>query len=173
MIESGLLTKNDRVELLEGRIVDKMSQNPPHGGTVTHIGDCLTKLAAEKWYVRIQCPITLNKSEPEPDLAVVPRSRETWLVRHPYPEDIEIVIEVADSTVLTDRREKGALYAAAGIREFWLVNLVSRKLEVYTKPKAGKSAKYGHCREYKKNETVPLVLGGKTVAELAVSELIP
>src|SRR5690242_8549294 len=99
MIETGVLTENDRVELLEGWIVDKMPHNPPHDGTINRINRRLLPLLPEGWLLRVQSAITLTRSEPEPDLAIVRGPEEIYFKRHPMPRDIALLIEVADTTL--------------------------------------------------------------------------
>ena len=169
MIESGILTSNARVELLEGWIIKKMSQNPPHAGSVCRINRWLGRCLPDAWSFRCQGPITLADSEPEPDFTLARGEQGTYDCRHPGPSDIGIVLEVADSTLLADRRYKGTLYANEKIPEFWLINLVKRKIEVYTKPRGGK---YGKKVEYAETDAVPLILDGVKVADVSVAELM-
>lgn len=173
LINADVLSPNDRCELIRGFIVKKMSQNPPHSTGITYVNKRLVRSLPDEWTVRVQCPITLAHSEPEPDIAVVRGPEKLWIHRHPGPADIEALMEIADSSVLSDRRDKGLLYAEANIREFWLVNLVSKKLEVYTRPKPGKVPKYGHVREYKKNDVVTLTLTDGTILQVPVAGFFP
>src|SRR5262249_43084979 len=106
MIETGILTTNDRAELLQAWIAPKMPQNPPHAGTVTRIMRRLTPILSEEWLLRVQSAITLTGSEPEPDLAIVKGPEEVYFRRHPRPRDIGLLIEVADSSLLHDRHWK-------------------------------------------------------------------
>ena len=99
MIESGVLTENDRVELLEGRVVPKVPCNPPHDGTVTRIQRRLARLLPDEWLIRVQCALTTRDSEPEPDLTVVRGPEEVYFTRHPLPRDVGLLIEVADATL--------------------------------------------------------------------------
>ncbi len=170
MVETGILTTNDRVELLEGWIVNKMSQNPPHMSSVSRTNRWLGRILPTSWSLRCQGPITLSHSEPEPDITIARGAEGTYDSRHPEPADIGVLIEVGDSSLLADRRYKGELYAKEKVREFWLLNLVERKLEAYTRPRGGK---YQRKVEYSENETVPLVLDGVKVADIPVRELIP
>ncbi len=169
MIESGVFAPNDRVELLEGWIVNKMSQNPPHASSVTRIVSRVAKVCPDDWTLRVQVPITLADSEPEPDIVLARGDESVYDLRHPRSKDIGVLMEVGDSSMIDDRRYKGELYAKARIAEFWLVNLIERKIEVYTKPRGGK---YQKKLEYFEKETVPLVLEGVKIADLPVSELL-
>jgi hypothetical protein len=173
MIEEGILTDNDRVELLQGWIVPKMAQSHPHAGTVTRITRRLTPVLPRRWLLRVQSAITLPESEPEPDLAIVRGPEEVYFRRHPRPLDIGLSIEVAGSSLLDDRRRKGEIYALARIPHYWVVNLVDRVVEVYSRPRAGKIAGYRSQRSYGIKESVPLILAGRVVRKIRVSELLP
>jgi hypothetical protein len=173
MIESGILTADDKVELIHGWIVAKMPQNPPHSSTVTRLNRWLSRLTINDWCVRIQCPITLRDSEPEPDIVIARGPEERYDAAHPTPHDIALVIEVADSSLLDDRSTKASLYAGEKIAELWIVNLVTKQVEIYTNPKTGKDPKFRSCREYTLADSVPLRLGGDLVAEIRVADLMP
>jgi hypothetical protein len=169
MIESGILNPLERVELLEGWIVKKMSQNPPHSASVRRVQRRVARVLPENWTMSVQSPITLSESEPEPDISLARGKEEIYDTRHPKPSDIGILMEVGDATLLEDRRYKGALYAQEKIAEFWLINVVERKVEVYTRPRAGT---YQKNVEYTARQSVPLVLDGSKIADLPVGELI-
>ncbi|MER3473230.1 MAG: hypothetical protein C4335_04200 [Armatimonadota bacterium] len=131
MAEIGLFD-GERVELIEGEIV----QMPPIGPThtvCTHRGFlCLQRLLGDVFFVRMQSPLSLGDSEPEPDVAVVPGKPTDYISSH--PSTAVLVVEVAQSSLEYDRQVKGALYARAGIPEYWLVNLEERRVEVYRDP---------------------------------------
>jgi len=173
MVETGILGPDDHVELLEGRILEKMSRNPPHDSTLNGINYLLMPRLPAEWLLRVQSALILARSVPEPDLAVVRGPALTYYKRHPVAADVGLLIEVADSSRLFDRQQKGLWYAEARIPEFWLVNLVEGRLEVYTHPKAGKSPGYRQHREYTPAQAVPFVLDGKKIAEIPVAQLIP
>ena len=169
MIESGVFASNNRVELLEGWVVNKMSHKPPHASSLTRVVNRVGKFRPDNWTMRVQLPITLSDSESEPDITLSRGNEEIYDTRHPEPGDIGVLMEVGDSSVMDDRRYKGELYAKAKIPEFWLINLVARKVEVYTKPRGGK---YQKKAEYTEKDAVPLILDGAKIAEIPVSELI-
>jgi Uma2 family endonuclease len=174
MIEANILTTDDRVELLDGYLVNKMPQNSPHGSTLERLTEDLTRLKPAGWRVRIQSPITLARSEPEPDAAVVRGDRHTFDARHPGGSDFGVVIEVADSSLALDRREKGRLYAEAGIPVYWIVNVANRQIEVYADPNtAADPPAYRTRTDYPPGDAVPVVLDGAAVGTIAVSELLP
>jgi hypothetical protein len=170
MIESGILGPDDRVELLEGWVVKKMPQKPPHASSVGRVNRWLGRILPSTWSLRCQVPITLSESEPEPDITLARGEEGTYDSRHSRPRDIGVLMEVGDSTVMDDRRYKGVLYALEKIHEFWLINVVERTVEVYTKPRGGK---YQKRVVYSEKETVPLNLDGETIAEIPVRESLP
>ena len=169
MVQTGILTPDDRVELLEGWIVNKMSQNPPHRASVSRVVRRVARILPDNWTMNVQGPVTLSNSEPEPDITLARGEESVYDTRHPEPRDVGVLMEVGDSTVLDDRRYKGILYAQERISEFWLINIPKRKVEVYTKPRAGK---YQKVVAYTEKETVPLNLDGVKIADIPVGELI-
>jgi Uma2 family endonuclease len=174
MIDIGVLTEEDPVELLEGWIVQKMARNPPHDGTIQLAGESLRALLPRGWLVRVQSGVTTTDSEPEPDLAVVPGPAGRFLDHHPGPAEIALIIEVADASLQRDREDKGRLYARAGIRCYWIINLVDRQVEVYTEPTRSKpQPRYRQRRDYHVGDAVPLVVGKQAVGEIEVHDLLP
>src|SRR5438552_1580477 len=134
MIDGGILTEEDRVELLEGWIVAKMPQTPMHNSVLDRSYEILRNVLPVGWRVRVQSAITTPDSEPEPDLAVVEGPANRYRTRHPGPADIAALVEVSDSTLTHDRGPKGQLYARANIGVYWIINLVDMQVEVYTDP---------------------------------------
>lgn len=174
MIRSGIISPDDRVELLDGYLVNKMPQDTPHSSTVSRLDEDLRRFAGPGWRVRSQLPITLSNSEPEPDAAVVRGDRRTYDQRQPEASDFGIVAEVADSSVRLDREHKGSLYAAAGIPEYWLVNIPDRQVEVYTDPDSSTSPPVYRIRtDFTTGQAVPLVLDGVVLGSISVSDLLP
>jgi Uma2 family endonuclease len=173
MVAENILTTNDHVELLHGYIIEKMTQNAPHINAVTRIARRLIRILPEEWLLQIQAPVTLRDSEPEPDFAIVRGPEEAYVGRRAVPRDVAILIEVADSSLLQDQRDKGPMYAVARIAEYWIVNLVESRIEVYTQPRAGKSPAYRQQQNYGPEESVPLILAGQEIARIPVRELLP
>src|SRR5579872_4886321 len=99
LIELGILTEDDNLELLEGYLVHKMARNPPHDGTMHQVLDVLGAHLPVGWKARTQSALTLSDSEPEPDLAVVRKDANGYRTRHPSPADAGLLIEVSDSTL--------------------------------------------------------------------------
>lgn len=174
MIQAGILTEDDPVELLEGWIVPKMPRNPPHDGTIQIATEVLRQRLPSGWQLRVQSALTTPDSEPEPDLTVVRGDVRTYLQRHPGPQDAAVVIEVADTTLNRDRQDKGRLYARAGLPCYWIVNLNAMQVEVYTDP-SGPDANPGYRqrRDYGSQAAVPLVLDGQERRPVPVRDLLP
>jgi len=173
MFAQGILKATDRVELLDGYLVAKMTPNPPHAVAVSVITDLLAPLLPAGWVIRVQNPITLKESEPEPDLAVVRGPQRRYLTRHPGPRDVGLLIEVADSSLLDDRRYKTTLYAQSRIREVRIVNLVDDLVEVYTTPRGGRTPVYQGRKDYGRDDQVPFTVDGHLCGQLPVKDLLP
>ena len=173
MGEAGILTKCDRVELLEGYVVFKMPRNPPHDGTVEAMDDLLRPHIPTGWRLRCQLTVVLSDSQPEPDFAIARGDARTYRTRHPVAGDVGLVVEVADSSVGRDQHEKARLYARAGIPIYWIINLVDRQVEVYTQPSGPTPAPaYGRLDAYAPGDLVPLVLDGVQVATVPAADLL-
>jgi Uma2 family endonuclease len=174
MIQAGILTEDDAVELLEGLVVPKMPRNPTHDGTIEIVAEAVRCRLPAGWRVRGQSAITTMDSEPEPDVAVVPGSVRSHLQHHPGPQEIGLLIEVSDATLARDRNEKARMYARAGIVCYWIINLIDRQVEVHTDPTGpGPNPVYRQRQVYAGATSVPLVIGGQEVAQIPVSELLP
>lgn len=174
MIDKDILTEDDPVELLEGWLITKMSKNPPHILVVGLTREALGKLVQGNWFVDSQEPITTEKSEPEPDVSVVKGNRRDFAERHPYPKEVGMLVEVSDASLKRDRTTKKRIYAAAQIAIYWIINLVEAQIEVYTKP-SGPTAKpdFAHRQDYKRGDTIPVILEGKEVGRIVVDDLLP
>jgi Uma2 family endonuclease len=132
MAETGVIKPDARVELLDGQIIDMAPIGPFHGGTVKTLNQLFARAAKGRFLISIQDPVRLSEhSEPQPDLMLLKPSIDNYTTRHPGPEDVFLLIEVADTTLQFDRGEKIPAYGAAGISEVWLVNLPEQKIEVY------------------------------------------
>lgn len=173
LIELGILTEDDNLELLEGYLVHKMSRNPPHDAAIQKGTKKWLRLLPPGWDLRVQSAITLTESEPEPDFAVVRGDETAYMARHPAAADVGLVVEVSDSTLPGDRDDKGRIYASAGIPCYWIVNINDRHIEVYTSP-SGPIAdpKFAHRVDHRAGDDVTLLLGGATVV-IAVQDLLP
>jgi Uma2 family endonuclease len=174
LIQLGMLTEDDPLELLEGYLVCKMPRNPPHDSTIQQVMKRLFRGLPPGWDVRGQSAVTLSDSEPEPDFAVVRGDEKTYRKRHPGPADIGIVIEVADSSLPGDRDDKGRIYSRAGIPIYWIINLQDAQVEVYSGP-SGPVANpaYAQRTDYRAGDVVPLVLDGTVAGTLPAADLLP
>ncbi|MFL5340945.1 MAG: Uma2 family endonuclease [Gemmataceae bacterium] len=170
MIESGILTDKDKVELLDGYVVLKMPRNPPHDTAVLKTNKRLIRLVPAGWEVRCQSAITLSDSEPEPDFVVVRGDETTYATRHPGAAEVGLLLEISDSSLDRDRHDKGPVYAAAGIAIYCIVNLIDRQVEAYSGPSA---AGYANRQDYKYGDAVPLMLDGVNCGSIPVAELLP
>jgi Uma2 family endonuclease len=132
----------DRVELIAGLLVVAEPQGSYHASTIGAVGDALRAVLPPGWLVRVQMPVALDdESEPEPDLAVVPGAWADYRAHHPARP--VLVVEVAETSLPFDRAEKASLYARGGIRDYWIVNLVDRVLEVFRDPEPDLAAPHG------------------------------
>ena len=162
MIRDGILATGEPFELLEGYMVHKVPHGTPHDSAMDALEGLLPGLLPPDWFVRCQRAVTLDDSEPEPDHAVVRG-----------PADIGLLVEFADSSLRIDRTDKARVYARAGVAVYWIVNIVDRQIEVYTKPTgAGEQAHYATRTDYPDTAAVPLVLDGVTVGSIAVAEVV-
>lgn len=174
MAEAGILTENDPVELLEGWLVRKMTKHRPHSRATLRTRKALERALPAGWYVDTQEPITTLDSEPEPDVLVLRGEEGDYPDRHPGPEDVGLVVEVADSSLSYDRGTKKRIYARAGITTYWIVNLIERQIEVYSDPTGPADAlDFREQHTFALAETLPLVLDGAEVARLMVADLLP
>ena len=139
MAEAGILHEDSRVELIRGRIVDMAPVGAPHIVAVNRLNRLLGRAVGESGVVSIQNPVRLDDgSEPQPDVAVLRPGADEVGAGTPSAADVLLLVEVADSTLRDDRNEKAPLYAAGGIPEYWIVNLVENTVEVHRQPAAGR-----------------------------------
>ncbi|GBO55151.1 hypothetical protein APA_3201 [Pseudanabaena sp. lw0831] len=138
MIEAGILDEDDRVELLEGKIVCMSPQRPFHAASVQRSSRLLFKLLSDRAEIRIQLPVILgNDSEPEPDIAVVRFDDHEYSFRHPEVSDIYLLIEVADWTISKDRKQKARIYGKNQVLEYWILDLQNRQVYIFRQPEDG------------------------------------
>ena len=152
MIESGILTDRDRVELIKGEIIEMSPVGRRHAACVDRLTELFVLRLASKVIVRTQNPIRLSDdSEPQPDLALLRRRNDFYEMGHPQPEDIFLVIEVSDTTADFDREIKIPTYAQEGITEAWLVDLDAQVIEIYQQPTA---ASYQSKQQLHRGQTI-------------------
>lgn len=134
LINAGFLV-DKRVELLEGEIIEMAPEGIPHADLSDEAAGYLRGKLGDRAKVREAKPITLERSEPEPDLCICQNQR--YNTHHPYPEDIFWLIEYSESSLIKDLEIKSVIYASAEVAEYWVVNLKNRKLIVFREPEAG------------------------------------
>ncbi len=174
LINAGVLTENDAVELIEGRIVEKMPKKPGHPYSTGQTRSSLERLLQLGWHVNSQDPITLEDSEPEPDVTVIEGEGSRYKDRHPGPVEVALVGEVAESSLRFDQTVKKTMYARARIPVYWIVNLVDRQVEVYTAPSGpAEQPDYGQCDIYRAGDEVPVVIRGREIGRVAVNAILP
>lgn len=156
MDESGLLTDNTPTELLDGEIFDMSPINSLHAAAVKRLNRLLSRVLGDSILLSVQDPVHLSDhSEPQPDIAVLRFRDDYYADEHPTPDDILLIVEVADSTVYKDRNVKMPLYALAGIPETWLVDLGNQTVEVFLQPQSGN---YADVQVYKPGEYIRSVV---------------
>jgi hypothetical protein len=174
MIELGILTPEDKVELLENYVVLKMPRNPPHDSTLQRMLRPLLRSLPAGWDLRIQSAIVLSDSQPELDFALVRGSSANYKTRHPGATEVGLIIEIVDSSIPHDQRDKTRIYARGGIACYWIVNLVDQWVEVYTQPSgANPVPAYGSFQTYRPGDAIPLALDGTTSGAIPVADLLP
>jgi len=174
MVDLGVLTPNDKLELIDGYLVLKMPQNTPHRSSVVRLTTRLPKHVPAGWFVMAQCPLELNSNDPEPDGAVLRGADSDYDHRTPIAVDCGLVIEVSATSLRDDRRVKRALYGEANIPTYWIVNVDDRVVEVYTQP-TGPTAAPGYAArtDFTPGQAIPLTLDGQLVANVPVADLLP
>lgn len=173
LIEQGFFARDERFELLDGFIVNKMPEDPVHEAVCHRSSRVLTPTLPSGWHVRPQSPITLSESEPEPDLSVARGDELDYGQRHPKPADLALVVEVSNTTLSEDRGYKGPLYAAGMVVAYWILNVVDWRVEVYADPSGPDSAPaYRRRTDYLPGQRVPLPWPGVN-ADVAVDDLMP
>src|SRR6266852_1872460 len=142
LVTAGVFSPGERLELIGGELLVREPQGSPHATAIRLVEDALRLAFGAGWDVRSQLPVALDdESEPEPDVSVVRGTPRNYRERHPSRP--ALIVEVADASLAFDRREKGSLYARAGVQDYWIVNLVKHLLEVRRQPVARPSAPYG------------------------------
>jgi Uma2 family endonuclease len=135
MAETGILAPGERVELIEGEIIEMAAIGSRHAGCVNAITRLLVRGVGDHGLVAIQNPVRLSDlSEPQPDVAVLRPRADNYTSAHPGPPDVLLIVEVADTTAGFDRSTKAPLYALAGISEYWLVDILADRVEVHRNP---------------------------------------
>jgi Uma2 family endonuclease len=153
--EAGIFSEDDRVELLAGEISEMSPIGPLHAGTVGRLTALFSAQLGTEVLVWIQNPLLLRTedSEPQPDVALLRPRPDFYTRSYPEAQDVYLVIEVADTSVVTDREVKFPIYARAGVPEAWLLDVVMQRLEVHRQPTSGG---YQDVRALQRGESVAL-----------------
>ena len=135
LYDAGVIGIEPRLELIEGDIIDMSPINPPHSAHVTRLSSLFHRRIGDEAIILVQAPLNIDEhSQPEPDICLLKPRADFYARAHPGPGDVLLVVEVADTTLRTDRTIKTRLYARSGIPEMWLLNLADSILEVYRQP---------------------------------------
>jgi Uma2 family endonuclease len=169
MLATGIIAADERVELIAGQVMPMSAKNPPHAATTLCASDYLKRLLAEVALVRVQDPIQLSQySEPEPDIAIVRIDPRKYIDHHPTSQEVFLLVEVADTTLEADRRQKAPLYAQAGITEYWILDVNKFQVYVFREPSGGT-----YKQEFILGENATLSLIAFPEMEVEISQLFP
>jgi Uma2 family endonuclease len=172
IIRSGAIRDPDRVELVDGYMVDKTGKSAEHGYSTRKLIDKLGAFIGPGWTWRSEQPVRIpDYDEPEPDITIVRGSTDDYAHRIPGPGDVGLLIEVSLATLETDRGKKRSSYATDGVPVYWIVNLVDRQIEVYTRPV--KAGRYRSQKNFLPGQQVPVVIGGRQLGQIAVDDILP
>jgi Uma2 family endonuclease len=171
MVACGAFGPKDRFHLINGFLVAKMTQNPPHCTADDLCGEALDQVIPAGWYIRAAKPVRLPEqvSKPEPDRSVVRGSIRDYSGRDPGAADVALVVEVADSSLSEDRK-MARIYGGSSIPAYWIINLVDRQVEVYTLPYADG---YHSRQDFIAGQEVPVVIDGVEAGRIRVADLMP
>jgi Uma2 family endonuclease len=170
MVDAGILGEDDKVELLDGLLVMREPQGDRHAMVVGLVRAALEKAFGRGYHLREEKPVALDRmSEPEPDVAVIRGRIRDY--RDGHPSKPVLIVEVAVSSLAHDRARKGALYARAGIAEYWIVNLSDEVLEVYREPVRRRSWTYASVQLLKRTAYVTPLAAPR--ARIRVGALLP
>jgi Uma2 family endonuclease len=169
--EAGALEDPSRVELIDGYMVDKMAKNAGHSYTTKETLKALDRRLPAGWTSRKEEPVRIPPyDEPEPDIAIVRGTDADYEFRPPRAADVALLVEVSDATLSQDRGKKHMSYAKARIPVYWIINLIDRQVEVFTRP--GKTG-YRSRQIFKSGDQVPVTIGGQELPPIPVDSLLP
>lgn len=174
MVTAGVFPPGERVELVDGEVLAMTAQGSAHATAVVVAAEALRIAFGAGAHVRVQMPLALDpSSEPEPDITAVVGSARDY--RDAHPSSALLVVEVADTTLVYDREQKGSLYARAGVAEYGILNLLDRRLEVYRDPTPLPEGRYGWryrtARSYTAGDQISPLAAPQ--ARVSVADLLP
>jgi len=173
MVEAGVFSKHDRLELIEGLLVVKMTKRTRHSTASELCRRTIEPVIPAEWHLRVEKPVRIpgRASEPDPDLSVVQGSVKDYLERNPDPGDVALVVEVSESSLTADQTEMVRVYGGGEIPGYWIVNLHDSLVEVYTDPNSV-TGQYGRRVVYRPGQDVPVIIDGIEVGRVAVADLL-
>lgn len=167
MFKAGVLKEDEPIELLAGKLIPMSPIGSKHSNCVKRLNYFFSTNLSEGVIVSVQDPIQLpDHSEPEPDLALIKGSFKQFEERHPLPEEVILIVEVADTTLIKDRDVKLPLYAEAGVGEYWIIDLENQQISVYTQ---AKSETYGLMKRHLPGDSIHVPALG---IEIEVSDIL-
>lgn len=159
------------VELLDGRVYEKMVKNPRHSFVVKWLVDALAAWLPANFHSEQERPLQLVRNAPEPDVLVVRGSLRNYRHRHPTAADVALAIEVAESSLRRDLGTKFGIYAASNVPEYWVVDLIHDQINVFTDPDPAAET-YGAHQTFVPGQTIPLTLDDVVVANIDVADVL-
>jgi Uma2 family endonuclease len=171
IIEAGALEDPSRVELIDGYMVEKMGKNAAHRYTTKETLKALDRRLPAGWTSQKEEPVRIPPDdEPEPDIAIIRGTDADYEFRLPAATDVALLVEVAEATLSRDRNKKLSTYAKARIPVYWIINLVARQVEVFSRP--GKNGYRSH-QVFKSGDQLPVTIGGQELPPIPVDSLLP
>jgi hypothetical protein len=174
MIDAGIFRAEDRVELLGGLLIKKMTVNDPHDFAVSELAQQLRGLLTPAWFIREEKSVVLGRHwRPQPDISVASGPLSKYRRRAPRARDLGLLVEVTDTTYRKDRGWKWEKYAGSKVPVYWIVNIPERRVEVYSSPIGqGESAQYRDCTTHGADQEVPVIIDGQELGRIKVSDIV-
>jgi len=171
MVASGVFTKRDRLHLINGFLVAKMTEYPPHAAACDGVRFAIEALLATGWYVRSDKPLKIPNciSVPEQDVVVARGTWRDYNQSHPEPSQVPLVIEVSSLSLHEDRR-MALVYGRGGVAVYWIVNLIDRQVEVHSDP--GPDG-YRTVLVFSSDQAIPLSLEGTELGRITMTDILP
>jgi Uma2 family endonuclease len=173
IIAAGTLKDANKLELIQGSIVAKMSRNAPHELVLSWLARLMIRGLPDDILWRVQAALELIDSVPEPDFMLIQAPDTLYLERHPQAHQTYLVVEVSDTSHAQDLGDKLSAYALAKVPEYWVVDIPHRQIHVFTKPKGGKKPGYKAVSVFGEKDSLPIRLRGEALGELMVQDILP